>query len=50
MDIEALKSILNNRVVTAEQNMRMAEQVGNLEEALRLEQEAEETKLTISQL
>lgn len=50
MDLDSLKQILNNRVTNAEQNMRMAQQVWNLEEAVRLEQEAEETKLTLSQL
>ena len=50
MDSSTLKQILQNSITQKEENMRMAEQVGNLEEALRLEQEAEETKLTISQL
>lgn len=50
MDIETIKWLLTNRIAASEENMRIAQQIWNLPEAIRLEQEVEETKLTLSQL
>jgi hypothetical protein len=50
MDSSTLKQILQNSITQKEENMRIAMQIGNVEEALHIEQEVEETKLTLSQL
>jgi len=50
MDLETIKWLLTNRIAASEENMRIAQQIGNIPEYVRLEWEVEETKLTLSQL
>jgi len=50
MNTETLKIILQNKISGLEETARIAGQIGNLEEVVRLENEIEETKLTLSQL
>ena len=50
MNTETLKQILSNKISGLEETARISGQIGNLEEVVRLENEIEETKLTLSQL
>lgn len=50
MDSQTLKILLQNSVNQKEENQRLAMQIGNVEQALQIESEIEETKLTLSQL
>ena len=50
MDSSTLKQLLQNNITQKEETQRIAMQIGNVEQALSLETEIEETKLTLSQL
>lgn len=50
MDSQTLKILLQNSINQKEENQRLAMQIGNVEQALQIESEIEETKLTLSQL
>ena len=50
MDTSTLKILLQNSINQKEENQRIAMQVGNVEQALQLEADIEETRITLSQI
>lgn len=50
MDSSTLKQILQQSINQMEENKRLAMQIGNVEQVLRLEADIESTKLTLANI